>query len=438
MGMKGIRTGRSRARTAAPLAATLLLRAAEPAAFASGAGQDLGCTPGLSRSQAMQVVTNMVITGSPHQNELVAFSYPTALTPGTLIEPYLDGGVGGTTVGTCSWFFYLDLTPELQFEHDTKFVLVSGSFAAPSLVNLDRKWWPVIDGLPVYDDPALNVVSPDLFFGSHPAFDVQCTLPADPPILTAPDPRLWGIRLLGPRKWDKDVKVAKDALGKSGGVSPGNNKRWAFNQASIADAVQEANDAMASCVYVYITTHGSQTPPALSSRLRNDEGITPAELADLLDDLRACSVIVLIDACFSGAFADPLLDALKNRPLPLIPHPTAICAVLTSASSTKESLYHDGLPCPGSYWTQALAACWADPRADTFDDGIVTVFEAFDWVLAQGCDKAKVGDPQIVAITGLCEADPALMTTMPGWGSLALGGLLAAAGALLIRRRFAA
>jgi hypothetical protein len=30
------------------------------------------------------------------------------------------------------------------------------------------------------------------------------------------------------------------------------------------------------------------------------------------------------------------------------------------------------------------------------------------------------------------------MTTMPGWGSLALGGLLAAAGALLIRRRFAA
>ncbi len=358
--------------------------------------QDQKCPGFISRADAGQLVIDTIIVGHPNAGELVAFSYPIPLSNGSIVQPSHGDGGGPITVNGCAWLYYIDFTPGQQFEHSTRYVLVGGTSIKPSVDTIDQAWWPRVNGQEIYTDPEENAISGDLFWGSYPGQNPVCV----------PEPfshyqstskaarmaeKLWGITFIGPGIYLNDRTVITAALKDSAAVPQENIKGWSFDQASVAAAVQEANDNNATLVYVYIATHLVLASGKLSTR--SDADLSPAELAALLDDLKACSVFVILQGCFTGKVMTPVLDALMNRAHPLNTHEPPTIGVFTSSSETKRSFQHSG-PGAGSYWTQGLKKCWGDNNADSDGNGSVDVFETFNWVLINGCADARVAEPQ--------------------------------------------
>ncbi|SNS72649.1 CheY chemotaxis protein or a CheY-like REC (receiver) domain [Asanoa hainanensis] len=96
-------------------------------------------------------------------------------------------------------------------------------------------------------------------------------------------------------------------------------------------------------------------------------------LMDRMEDCRARAQVVVLDCCFSGAFAqgakgeDALVAQLKARGT----------VVLTASRATEYSFEGDPLEPHPSVFTAALVEGLRSGAADTDDDGLITVDEAF-------------------------------------------------------------
>jgi hypothetical protein len=366
------------------------------------------CGPGepfLSRDDAIAVVLDQVIAGHPDEPVLVAYSLPVPLAPGATVRPRTIEDGPEMTVSACSWLFYLDLAPYEKFAHPTQFILVSGAAAAATVEITDQSWWPSIDGQEVFDDADSNEQSPDRFFGAIPGLAPGCPnacISPDPlkndKVLEGPaTPKLWGIRARGPNVYIRDTDIMKKAFKDRAGIQDDNNKLWQFDAGSLAAAVTQANDANASCVYVYISCHVTKGTKKLVTK--KGEDMSAQQLAGILDDLKACSVFVILDGCTLGQnYTGKVLDALVNRAGPLNAHDPPTLGVFTSSSRQKCANMHGGA-CAGSDWTQALIKCWGDTAADQDGSGSVSVFEAFDWVLTHGCERARRADPESLGLS---------------------------------------
>lgn len=353
----------------------------------------------LSREEAKRLVIQEVIERSPYRDQLVALSYPYPLPVGTNLEQANDDYGDSLRVERCSWLFYLDLFPEQDFAHETLFVLVGGTYEKPVIQVFQELWWPKISGIEIYGDRIANGGSPDLFWGAYPGNACASAPFGDRPIPAgvAAEKR-WAILFLGPNQYLRNREIMDEAFQRFGNVPEENSKYWSFDKASIEAAVEEANQNEASQVYVYIATHGIKRTGKLDSRAA-DEYIDADWLAAELAKLNACSVIVLIQACYSGHFAQKIVDKLQARQQRLIDHNPAIRAAFTSASRDKCSLSHSGGGEPaGSYWTETIIKAWGDPANDTNRDQKVDIFEAFEGVLNRDrnyyCADAVEGDPQ--------------------------------------------
>lgn len=157
-------------------------------------------------------------------------------------------------------------------------------------------------------------------------------------------------------------------------------------------------------VVLYLSCHGLTdlrrrlyfaAADTLRSRLAAT-GVESAWVIDQLEECRARSQIVILDCCFSGAFArgakgdDDL--ALEERLLP-----SGRGRAVLTASNAREYSYEGGTEGPveslntepaGSVFTTALLAGLRSGAADADGDGHVTVDEAYDYaydlVRAQG------------------------------------------------------
>lgn len=157
-------------------------------------------------------------------------------------------------------------------------------------------------------------------------------------------------------------------------------------------------------VVVYLSCHGLTdlrrrlyfaAADTVRSRLAAT-GVESAWVIDQLEECRARSQIVILDCCFSGAFArgakgdDDL--ALQERLLP-----SGRGRAVLTASNAREYSYEGGTEGPvealtaepaGSVFTTALLAGLRSGAADADGDGHVTVDEAYDYaydlVRAQG------------------------------------------------------
>jgi len=365
----------------------------------------------ISNADARQIVLTQFIQGSPDESRLMAFAYPVPLPLGTVIDPAEpeDGGPSMSTRG-CAWLFYLDLDPESGFAHATRFVLVGGSSSQPEVSSTDQLWWPVVAGTPLYDVPEVTKTSPDLFFGAMPSADcgsapAGAAAPGGTPQDVAAATQ-WAIGFIGPDTWLNNWTAFKAALGTYAGVPAANADRWVFHDDNMKAAVKEANDNNASRVWVYIACHGLEGSHKLQTK--DDPDLAPADVAKILADLNACSVYVVINACFSGNFRQPIIDALKARARRLNSFSPSTVAVFTSAEDSKASV-SDGENEIG-YFTKALIGGWGQT-------GVTTLEQAFDWVVSgqNACAKSKVGNPQKLVDSQGCDPTPAMHST---WGTV--------------------
>ena len=143
-------------------------------------------------------------------------------------------------------------------------------------------------------------------------------------------------------------------------------------------------------VMVYISCHGVTdarrrlhftATDTLKSRLAAT-GIDSAWVSDLMEQCRARRQILILDCCFSGAFARGAKGA-ESVGLDQLIEPGRGRVVLT-ASNASEYSYESSTsepspdsPAPGSVFTAALIAGLREGDADADGDGYVTVDEAY-------------------------------------------------------------
>ncbi|MEV4534307.1 caspase family protein [Asanoa sp. NPDC049518] len=145
-------------------------------------------------------------------------------------------------------------------------------------------------------------------------------------------------------------------------------------------------DFTASCdrddlALVYLSCHGLLDARrrlwfASSDTVKAQLAATAVEaswLMDRMDDCRARAQVVVLDCCFSGAFAhnakgdDDLAAQLRARGT----------VVLTASRATEYSFEGEPLEPHPSVFTAALVEGLRTGAADTDDDGLITVDEAF-------------------------------------------------------------
>jgi hypothetical protein len=155
-------------------------------------------------------------------------------------------------------------------------------------------------------------------------------------------------------------------------------------------------------VLVYLSCHGLvdvrrrlyfAARDTLKNRLASS-GVEAHWLLEQLEDCRARRQVVILDCCFSGAFAQGAKGdtelALGER---LLGHGRGR-VVLTASRGTEYSFEGnptEGRPPPGSVFTTALVSGITTGEADTDDDGHISVDEAY----AYAFDKVReVGGQQ--------------------------------------------
>lgn len=152
---------------------------------------------------------------------------------------------------------------------------------------------------------------------------------------------------------------------------------------------------------VYLSCHGLvdlrrrlyfAATDTLKSRLAAT-GVEASWLLDQLEDCRARQQVVILDCCFSGAFAHGAKGdtdlALGER---FLGHGRGR-VVLTASRGTEYSFEGDPVPAsamPGSVFTSALVAGIRTGAADTDNDGFISVDDAYSFAF----DEVRAGDAE--------------------------------------------
>ncbi|MBK8237806.1 MAG: caspase family protein [Deltaproteobacteria bacterium] len=105
---------------------------------------------GISRERAGElVVEQLVVDGDP----TLVFSHPEPLSPASSVvvgSPERHGARTTIAIESDAWFFWIDDEPGARFDHPTRYVLVDR--ASGELTVHDAKWWPILDGAPLWTD----------------------------------------------------------------------------------------------------------------------------------------------------------------------------------------------------------------------------------------------------------------------------------------------
>jgi hypothetical protein len=119
---------------------------AQPLAGAVATAPELLTYPAARRILLREVVT----PGSLAPGDgLVAFRLAKPLRPGQRLVPF--DGPAVPRIAAPTWFFWVDDEPFARFEHSTRYVLVDARTGRVRVVV--RRWWPLIDGVAPWFDP---------------------------------------------------------------------------------------------------------------------------------------------------------------------------------------------------------------------------------------------------------------------------------------------
>jgi hypothetical protein len=180
------------------------------------------------------------------------------------------------------------------------------------------------------------------------------------------------------------------------------------NEVRIAIEEFLAGRAPDDLVVLYFSCHGVTNArrrlhfaatDTFKSRLAST-GIDSVWVQDRLEDCRARRQLLILDCCFSGAFARGAKGA-EALGLNQLTEPGRGRAVLTASDATEYSFEtptsgqpRQDSPAPGSIFTAALLSGLRDGSADRDGDGFVTVDEAYAYAYQQVRASGAAQTPQ--------------------------------------------
>lgn len=331
----------------------------------------------LTQQDAIDIVTDQVINSSPWVATLAAYSYdaPGPLAAGTVVTEF--DGPAGATLSSDQWFFWLDYQPSQWFVHPCALVFVDDLTSAVTVI--DCEWFPLIDGVGVYDSYLVRTTSSDLFFGN----------PMPPPAPVGPPaPGRGGaesgtecaVLVAGPADHpasNADLNLMMNAL-MAGGTAPSvpmaNIMKTKGSKQALCNMLMNLDDNCRK-LFFHWTGHGGKGKLYFGDPPDPNETMTYKELRDKLKATGATDFCITIEACLSGSGAGTL-STLPG----------------TGVTSTDADTCA-GFTQTGSCFTKAFTTCIKDVAADKDMNGKVDYVEAKDWAKAQNA-KVNGQSPQ--------------------------------------------
>lgn len=359
----------------------------------------VGVPPLLSRGDAIAILQDDVLAGHPRADSLVALhlSSPASpldslIRPGTVITQATDS-VFFLLYDNPVYFFYLDLHPELLYDHPVEYVVVSAVDG-----SIDRHtgltMWPEINGqTPDFGPYCFGENNPRRVAGGA----VNCAAKVPYEAVTTPDTSSWAIVVVGKLNLDveeqtveHDICTWKERLnGNAMGpgvtelnfrIHAGDSGRGLTAQ-QLCDAIDALKGKGCDKVHFKYIGHGTQSGVVVwDSAHKKSETLSWEKLATKLADAGFAEVCIEVTACHSGA-SIPWFKKLKIKG-----------TVVTSSSSGNTTPVGDG---SGTYWEKALEACSKDEAADLNRNGKIDICELYAWVIARGGRAPNDPRPQI-------------------------------------------
>lgn len=333
----------------------------------------------VTRQGAATVVINSIILPDSNATSIKAFGFQAPLAPGVALIQGDNRVVA--TVGSTSWFFWIDMVGEADFNHYTRFVLVDTTTGAITL-NVPGELYPGIGLLDYYRTEASRAnTSPDVIYigtlllKAIPQPRKVTARPSGTLRVADPDPNTWGVLVTAEptdgganpgRKANMDSLA--DVMKKDFNVPP--DHITTVSPTSKADLIAKLHAVMKDCpkLFFYWTGHGDPHTFSLGR-----EKITDQELAHELKLMNAKSYCCILGPCYSGSF----LPALRDSGI--------VGWHVASAESTEYANRKDsgvGQPFIGGYFEHYYKICldkglkkqealdWADEEMNTYIDEI--------------------------------------------------------------------
>jgi hypothetical protein len=279
----------------------------------------------------------------------------------TSAENTVQGATSGTTLPTMQWFLFVDTKPSNPFGHPTQFVLVDAHTGAVTSQN--QEFWPVLNGCQHYAIAAYAPATADIVqagpaiaaslksLSSAPARPTGRSRAADTGQTRATIAAGW------PRYDMLADTIHVPTLLGTGGIPTGTPTILLVPNAAKTHLLSVWNDACQQAtegdtVLFYLSSHGAKegyallathfiAPPGTAAGdifYTQDDGtqlltehLVPSDLLPALQTCLACEVIVMIDTCYSGVWANYF--ATVNLPRKAMP-----VTVLTSADADHISI----------------------------------------------------------------------------------------------------
>lgn len=274
-------------------------------------------TSAVSYSRAKSILLKKVIkpSGLAAGDSVIAFRWKRALKKGTRIAAYRDGGKT-IRLKRKTWFFWVDDDPKAQFEHANRFVLIDA--ISGRLRVIKSQWWPTVNGKNPYLSPASYWQRSNWAYGNltPPAAATATTATAG--ASTAVSPRLraaastaeCAVIIAGSNHaragFLDDVDGMERAITALKHTTTKIKPPAANGKAEFEAAVKAAITDGCKNVLLYIASHGSKESVTMGSG-----SYTAADMKKLIEANPTVTFKVVIQACKSGSWIEPLKDKVE-------------------------------------------------------------------------------------------------------------------------------
>ncbi len=260
----------------------------------------------LSYEQARKLLLDRVIKpGSLRPGDaLIAFRLPKPLTAGQRVAPYRGRGPAFRAKGP-TWFFWVDDDPKARFEHLNRYVFIDAKTRKVRVIK--QQWWPLVAGkAPWYAFNTYWKKANWAFSTEQPLrrTSARSTLTS---LARAAGTAECAVIVQGSN--DDKGGFAQDANGMgevlkvtfgldTRKLNPPNN-----NKANFENAVHDLAEDGCTNMLVYITSHGAKGIVDMGTG-----DYSAANLKALMEKYPHVGFKVVIDACKSGSWIEPLGD----------------------------------------------------------------------------------------------------------------------------------
>jgi hypothetical protein len=383
----------------------------QPVTVLRGATVVLGDYP-VARDTALSTVTTALALDPNTDTRpwmLVMAHHP--LPTGTVIIPALGNADGIDTpndylrLDSPKWFVFCDLNSTLKWNHEAVYALVDA--ATGELETFTRYSWPLLNGVEYYGSQEVNVTGQDTaYLPLEPAVPegegegakvVQAearpeerlvTAAAAPPCCT--DPKTYALMVRGhdDEVTEEDIDDVQNALGE--GLLPGELVLESYDscgdepEKKFLEKFRQVCALTRPCdtLMLYITAHGTRGGAKLehgafecSTKAFGEQAdfdtLGPGEIP--WEECAACNLVLMVDACYSGGYADARQQTRFNGMT------GKKVAVFTATSTMKEA---------GSYGRAHLLRETGSVFTGRFEDSVDSLVDGVDGWNPWGVDES--------------------------------------------------